>query len=116
MKKLRITDVTWSLTCDPESVPLRGNVLASGNDVADKRAERSVQRQLDNGNEWAWCCVCVRGEWKGLTAEDTLGCCSYASRDEFVNAPYYDDMRNVVLASLQRQLDVIVEAVEGVEA
>lgn len=112
--KLELSDIEFSIECLPEYIPIKGNVMASGNDEYDRRAEEEVECQLDAGNEWAWCNVKVIGRYKGLTAFDTLGACSYENKKEFINGGYYLDMQTVVLGELQNQLDDILEGVDKV--
>ena len=107
-KRLTEKDVEFRLECESEHIPLRGNCMASGDKDIDEQCARDIEEQLDAGNEWAWCSVCVRGTFKGLEARDYLGGCSYASEEDF-KAPggYWDDMKGSVLADLQAQLDEI---------
>ena len=108
MKKLTVADVTWTLRPEPEDCSVRGNALASGDDEQDKACEDNIIRELDNGNEWAWCCAVLTGRYKGLKAVETLGCCSYASEADFRQpGGYFDDMQASVLADLQAQLEDI---------
>jgi hypothetical protein len=111
MKTLTLEHLEWIVEALPEDAPIEGNVLASGDDAADRRAERSVRRQLEAGNQWAWCVARVAGQWKGLRASDYLGGCSYKGEKDFIkNSGYYDDMRATVLAEIQKQAASIVEA------
>jgi len=85
----------FEMSTMPEDIPLDGNVLVSGDDEEDKRAEQLVLKQLESGNDWAWCTVkitCIHIE-SGITGHDYLGCCSYASEDDFIKGGYLDDMQ-----------------------
>lgn len=110
-RKLKTSDVKWTLIAHPEDLSIRGNAIASGDDAYAAEVERQIQRQLDNGNEWAWCCVELRGEFEGLTASDYLGCCSYneSEKDFRSHSGYFEDMEVNVLSDLQGQLDKLVE-------
>ncbi len=91
--------------CEPETLALEGNVLASGNDEEDARAEEDIRTQLNSGNEWAWCYVRVIAAWKGYEGQDCLGGCSYKSRKDFIEAgDYFPDM---VQAAFQNLVTVI---------
>lgn len=108
-RKLTKQDVSWKLDCLGEDAPVRGNAMASGDDKVDKRVENRILRQLENGNQWAWCYVILRGTFKGLEATDSLGRCSYRNEKDFVkNSGYYDDMVNVVLGELQEAYDKLL--------
>lgn len=101
MTKLSWDDVEYTIECLPETTPLKGNVLASGDDEEDRRAEDWVREQLEAGNEWAWCVVKVSatlGDFEGI---DYLGVCSYESEQDFKDSGYYDDMKAEALASLK---------------
>lgn len=103
--KLTLEDIDFTIEALEEISSVEGNALASGDDEQDRKAEEYIYRQLEAGNEWAWCCVRVRGWYYGLSAEEYLGCCSYKSREDFENGGYFEDMRNAVLEDLQDQLD-----------
>ncbi len=84
----------------PEDTPVRGNALDSGDPAEDRRIEDEIISDLDNGNEWAWCCVRVRATWEGFTGEDYLGGCCCGSRAEFEAGGYLPDMKAQALADL----------------
>ncbi len=100
-----------TLTCEPEDVPIRGNALASGDDAEDRRAEEWIERQLASGNVWAWCCAHVRATLGSFHGDAYLGCCSYESREDFVQPDgYYPQLIDEALADLARQLLAAREA------
>jgi len=98
-------EVTYTLECSPEDIPVRGNALASGDDEEDALAEDRILNDLDCGNEWAWCRVDVYAEWNGFQGRDSLGACSYRDEDDF-KAPggYYEDMKERALDDLYAQV------------
>ena len=98
-------EVTFSIECQDEWEQVAGNAMASGDDKVDE-CNAEIYRQLDSGNEWAWCCVRVVAEWNGLEGDDYLGCCSYASEADFrVEGGYYDDMKNSATLALLAKID-----------
>ena len=99
-RALTEADVKFEITCMPEDTPVRGNALDSGDPAEDRKIEDEIISDLDNGNEWAWCCVRVRATWKGFTGEDYLGGCCYGSRAEFEAGGYLPDMKAQALADL----------------
>lgn len=104
-KKLKLEDCQITVECLPEEAPIEGNVMASGDDAADKEAERKVREQLESGNEWAWCTVRVTLSWKGLSASESLACCSYSSENEFREGFYFIFMCTDALNQLQNKVD-----------
>jgi hypothetical protein len=102
MRKLKLTDVTWTLNAEPEDVSVQGNVLASGNDAEDKKCENEILRDLKLGNEWAWCRAIVTGHFKGLQASSSLGCCSYKNKNDFKRGRYFKNMQAEILQQLQK--------------
>jgi len=99
-------DVTVTVECQPEDLPVRGNAMASGDDAADRATEDAILADLDAGNQWAWCSVCVRVAWtapSGRTyhASSHLGACSYTDEATFRADGYFDDM----VAGAMGQLD-----------
>lgn len=60
-----------------------------------------VREQLAAGNEWAWCTIRVAARWQGFAADDLLGCCSYASEEQFRQpGGYFEDMKVTALHRL----------------
>jgi hypothetical protein len=111
-KQVKLGDpfLVVSMTCDQDDLPVRGNALASGDDEEDKKAEEAILRDIESGNEWAWCTAHVRVTYKGiLTADDYLGACSYPSEDDFRDGGYFDDMVSSCVAEINNQLSRLAE-------
>lgn len=105
MRRLTEDDVTFSIQCRPEEVPVRGNVLASDDPVADKRDEDEIIARLESGDDWAWCAVEVTAHWEDFSASTHLGCCSYASEEDFrQSGDYFDDMKAEALSALNEKI------------
>lgn len=103
-------EVTYTLDCQPEDIPVRGNALASGDDKEDRRAEDEIIERLENGDTWAWASVLVRAEWNGFTGTDGLGCCSYRDEADFCQpGGYYEDMKQQALYDLHRTVRSAIE-------
>lgn len=110
MRKLTEKDVTFTISCEEEYVPVKGNAIASGDSEEDARVEKSIINDFNNGNPWAWCTVKVTAKWNGFEAYEYLGCCSYQDEDDFKRpGGYYDDMRREALANLNSELEAISE-------
>jgi len=95
-----------------DDIPIRGNVLVSGDDEIDRLAEDDVVRQLSEGNVWAWCCITVRATWGPLVGEDHLGACSYANLEDFQHGGYYEDMVMEAIFNLRRAFSEVLSAGE----
>lgn len=96
MKKITRDDIHLTIRCEEDPTPPEGNASALDAET-DAQVLEWIGKELESGNQWAWCIVTVRGEYKGIYAEDSLCCCSYRSEDDFKSGGYYDDMaRNVV--------------------
>lgn len=104
MRKLAEKDVTFEIIIHPEHMSIEGNVLASGDDAADRMAELAVRNDLESGNEWAWCEVEVKASWEGFEDSDYLGGCSYESEEAFKAGGYFEDMKAIALSNLNFQL------------
>jgi hypothetical protein len=91
-------DITYCLFIDEEHIPVKGNAIVSGDDKEDAKVERSILRQLRNGNLWAWCTVKVEArhnDHPGVEGHDYLGACSYKSTKDFIQpGGYWDDMKS----------------------
>jgi hypothetical protein len=108
MRRIPKHAIVWTLECLPEDIPVKGNCSAI-DPKTDRAEERRIMSELDNGNQWAWCCVKVSGEYRGLTADTYLGCCSFEDEAAFT-APggYYDDMVNEVWGLLTDKRDRVL--------
>lgn len=99
--------------CLPDDVPVRGNASAIDEET-DRETEADIARQLDSGNEWAWCCVHVTLTLgTGLSADSYLGACSYSSERAFVRGGYYRDMVREAAGALA---DDILASPQGLAA
>lgn len=105
LKRFEAMGGTFRIKLHEEDVPLRGNVQASGDAEADKRAEAEVQAQLDAGNAWAWCTVEVVAALDGnFSASDFLGACSYKDEADFRAGGYFESMCEEAVSALERDL------------
>jgi hypothetical protein len=107
VRPLTEADVTFSIECEPEDVPIEGNCSAI-DEKTDRRVANWIRKQLDRGNEWAWCHVIVRARWNGIEGSDALGCCSFRSQEEFTQPDgYYPQMKKEALADLNRNVEAL---------
>lgn len=104
-------DVTFSIECEEEDIPVKGNALASGDDDVDHAYENEILRRLDRGDLWAWCCVKVTARWGDFEASDYLGCCSFEDEKDFKAYGYYETMCHEALTSLRAEIE---RAAEGI--
>lgn len=103
LKKL----VDLEVYCLPEYAPIEGNVLTSGDQVADEETELEVKKQVENGNDWAWCIVVVQVSLGSFSGKDYLGQCSYKSKEDFVKrSGYYADMYNEAIDDLIKVVEL----------
>lgn len=98
-----INDVEFTIEPQEEYIPIRGS-FDSGDPEHDEQTALEIERQLEY-NIWAWCCVKVTAEYKGMEGTDYLGACSYESEKDFVeNSGYYEGMKD---RAFQELLDSI---------
>jgi len=95
------TEIKVHLVCTAEEEDVRGNVSAIDSET-DKAAEDQIFKQLESGNQWAWCSVEVYAVYRGLRGDsDYLGCCSYPSEASFREpGGYFDDMKAQAIENL----------------
>lgn len=97
-------DVEIYLTAEPEDIPFEGH-FDSGEPELDKKDEANIARELDRGNQWAWCTAHVKVVFKGIIEADAyLGACSYNNEKEFKDDGYYDDMVSECLNEINKKL------------
>lgn len=83
---------TIELFAREEHARIEGNASAI-DPKTDKEIAEWIRRELDSGNEWAWCTAEVRASFGGLSASAYLGCCSYKSEADFKQEDgYYPQM------------------------
>lgn len=75
--------------------------------LEDPQSIQYVREQLDNGNDWAWCCVGVVCTYGNFKASTTLGGCSYKNETDFRNSEYYLDMVDECIVDLNRQIEEV---------
>jgi hypothetical protein len=97
-------EVEFFLERYEETMPVAGNVLASGNPIADELAEKWIYDQLEGGHEWAWCTVRVAARWAGFTGSTYLGGVSYESFESFAENGELENMIDEAVADLLRQI------------
>lgn len=112
--EVKISGVTYTLTVDQEDIEIKGNVLASGNEDDDRKAEEWTYHELERGNIFAWCWARVVAKADGFEGSDSLGCISCRGREEFerlflpdLKTNALDDLRRVLKATIK---DAVPEA------
>lgn len=101
-----LADAEIEIEVRQDDTDLRGNVLASGDDEEDRKAEQEVARRLDAGDVWAWALVRVVAKFDGFEGDDYLGGCNYASEEDFrTPGGYFDDMRRTAVEALAQALE-----------
>lgn len=99
--------IKFAITAEPEDVEIEGNASAI-DPKTDREQEEWIRKQLDSGNEWAWCtAVCTASiELDGQTfeAREYLGCCSYESAEDFERCEG-ENMRKGATEALKAELD-----------
>lgn len=102
-RKLKMSEVEFTITVLPEDIDPRGNASAINPDT-DKEILDHIYANLDRGNVWAWCWVKVTAHWEGFEGSDTLGGCSYKSEAAFKRGGYYTDMKQAALDQLNAEV------------
>lgn len=104
--ELDIADVEFELHCEPETIPVRGNVMDSGDAELDRRDEDAMIEALNNGNEWAWCVVCVTATLGIFEGRASLGGVSDESEASFREgcADYVESLQQEALDDLRQQI------------
>lgn len=79
----------------------------------DRELEQEILRRLERGDRWAWCTVRVIASWNGLEGDDTLGCCSYESEEDFRNDDgYWPGMKAETLYRLNEKIKAKFKTIE----
>jgi len=109
------TDVEFSTRIVPDDMEPRGNVMASGDEAADRLAEDEVFRQLHSGNVAAWCGIVVHAEWRGFKGVASIWNCSGETEEallsscsdyvEALQSEAFDDLCRAVSSSIANVAD-----------
>lgn len=67
MRNLTSDEVTFTVETKPEITSFEG-FMDSGDPEMDKEYEAEIARELENGNEAAWCIITVTAKWEGFSA------------------------------------------------
>lgn len=81
----------------------------SPRDCLDAEGAVFVEREIEKGNEWAWCSVKVTVSYEGLSQDDYLGGCSYANKEEFMESGYMKDMVGDCIAQIRDKVINIIK-------
>jgi hypothetical protein len=106
--------ICYSVIAEYETMPVRGNALASGDDAFDLLVEDEIIERLERHDVWAWACVKVVASWDGFTGESGwLGACTYENEESFRGDAYFTDLKAEALEALQNTLaDELAKATE----
>lgn len=85
---MKTPTITYAITYEQDDLPVRGNVMCSGDDALDTECENAILAALDRGDVFAWadvtCTASVKYQGQLFQGEAHLGCCSYNSHAELV--------------------------------
>ena len=100
--------------CLPEDMQIEGNCSAIDPET-DRATEEHIRAELENGNEWAWCCVKVTLKYGGFEGTDYLGGCSYKSKADFIESDgYFADMVSQAFDELVAQINEAQETIANI--
>lgn len=107
-----LADVEVMVEVKIDDTPVRGNAVASGDEVFNKQVENEILARLERGDAWAWASVKVMVTPKSgrhvLTGCSYLGGCNYRDQQDFlVNSGYYEDMVTEALQDLNTQAETL---------
>lgn len=83
IRKLRASEVTFTVSVEQDDLEVRGNAMASDDPAFDKQCEDEILANLEQGFVEAWCCITVKAEWEGIEARASLGGCSFEPGDGY---------------------------------
>ena len=110
--------VTYSVTVEPEDIPVEGNASATGDLEYDHETELWIFDQLKRGNVAAWAVVTVTASvtinGETFSGYDSMGGCSYQSEASLVKSALEEYcMKDGALDDLRRTLSKAVERGEA---
>lgn len=106
---LDLAAVVYAVECLPEHSDPRDSFASveagaslEAAEAYDAAVRSDILADLEAGNPWAWCTIRVTATLGGFTGADVLGCCSYASEADFIEAGDY--WQREALADLRAKL------------
>jgi hypothetical protein len=104
MRKLKLSEVEFSIVQQREDTPVRGNAIVSDDPDYDRKVEDEIIADYESGNDWAWGCVKVTAKWQGFEGHTYLGACCYKNEKDFIKGGYYPQMQKEALDDLNATL------------
>ncbi len=104
-------EVAYDVFPEEEHMDFHGH-FASDEPELDRQLEEWIERQLEMGNQWAWCSAKVVATWTDPMLEETfhgyayLGGCNYKNKKEFcAKGGYYPQMKDEAYEDLIQQIE-----------
>jgi hypothetical protein len=116
-KKLEIylkKNAVITIHAEEDESAVRGNLIASGNDVTDAKDEDTVIRRLVSGDVWAWASVEVKASIGEFNASVYLRQCSYKNERDFKSGDYYTDMIDDAISELANRIELAKGAADQI--
>lgn len=114
LRSLREDEVTFTFEAESEDIPLEGH-FDSGDAEADAEMVAELRQRLERGDIYAWFCAKVTASWKGYSASDYGGGCSYENEKDFLKCDYYSDLKARALDSLNKEIQEAAEMLSELE-
>ncbi len=97
----------------PEDMPVSECFACGDTSLAtiafEKQENAKIQARIDSGDEWAWCMVTVTARSaSGITANASLGGCSYADEADF-RADGFEELAREAREALATELERVFD-------
>lgn len=99
MKRPIFREVSFTVSVEVSTVPLRGNLCAISAEV-DARAEHRVAQRVNADDVWAWCDVTVKAQHDGLEGVCVMGAVSTTER-RFKRSRDFREMKREAFGALR---------------
>lgn len=104
-RKFNPDEVTFSLTAEPEDLPLEG-AFDLGSDELNEETTNAISERLERGDVWAWASVKVTASWAGFEGDAYIGGCNYEDEDDFrTNSGYFKDLLKEAANALVSEIE-----------
>ncbi len=108
--------VIYTHSYEQDDCSLTGNVMASGDDAADRAAENEIAERLNRGDDSAWCCVKVVASLGDFRGSACLGSCTLGDGYTLEQCIEDHGLEHEALEDLRRELALAVQAGEQAAA
>lgn len=104
---------TFTVHAEKEDISPKASMAGCSKEEIDNFVA-AVKGQQKKSRTWGWCCVRVTAKYGSYEGNAYLGCCSYTSKEDFIeNSGYYKQLCDDALSLLNSDVVVRFKSIEN---